>query len=199
MSREIDDTPTTGSPMSKIGEIGHRHVDDGRRPCACGAFRVARHGRPFADMGAGPPRSPCFRSGGTQKLSVPPDCLFGGVAERRVGAVVPARDHAVERLADDRVVGRLDDRRQLRQPGARLVERRDVGRASARRRRASVVRSLGSADASGARPARAVARDTAGCAGSSSVLACPTSALRWSRRPAARARCRRMSSGCAMS
>ena len=40
--------------------------------------------------------------------------LLGGVAEEPLGPGVPCPDHALERLADDRVLGRLDDGRQAR-------------------------------------------------------------------------------------
>ena len=42
----------------------------------------------------------------------PADDLFGGVAVQLLGASIPARDRAVEILADDGVLGRFDDRRQ---------------------------------------------------------------------------------------
>ena len=38
--------------------------------------------------------------------------LLRGVAEQALGGGVPALDDSVERLADDRIVGRLDDRRE---------------------------------------------------------------------------------------
>ena len=44
----------------------------------------------------------------------PADGLGGGVAEEPLGPGVPRPDDAVERLADDRVVGRLDDGGQPR-------------------------------------------------------------------------------------
>ncbi len=44
----------------------------------------------------------------------PADGLLGRVAEEPLGPGVPRADDAVERLADDRVVGRLDDGRQPR-------------------------------------------------------------------------------------
>jgi hypothetical protein len=40
------------------------------------------------------------------------DGLVGGVAEDALGPLVPAHDDAFERLADDGVVGRLDDGRE---------------------------------------------------------------------------------------
>ena len=42
-----------------------------------------------------------------------PDRLGGGVAVQPLGTGVPRLDHAVERLRDDRVLGRLDDRGQV--------------------------------------------------------------------------------------
>jgi hypothetical protein len=50
------------------------------------------------------------------------------ITENATGTAVPAADHAVERLADDSVVGRLHDRRE---PGLRICSentRRFVGR-----------------------------------------------------------------------
>ena len=47
------------------------------------------------------------------------DCLRRSVAGDALGSVVPRGDGAVERLADDRVVGGLDDRRQQRRGGMR--------------------------------------------------------------------------------
>src|SRR4029450_3668516 len=47
--------------------------------------------------------------------------LGGRVAVEALGAPVPARDHALERLADDRVVRRLDDGRQPRTAGLGLA------------------------------------------------------------------------------
>ena len=44
----------------------------------------------------------------------PADGLLGRVAEQPLGPGVPDRDDAVERLADDGVLGRLDDGRQPR-------------------------------------------------------------------------------------
>jgi hypothetical protein len=46
----------------------------------------------------------------------PPEDLAGRVPVEPLGAVVPARDHAVERHADDRVVRGLHDRRRESQP-----------------------------------------------------------------------------------
>ena len=43
----------------------------------------------------------------------PPDRLGGRIAEQTLGAAVPRRDDAVQILADDRVVARLDDRGEL--------------------------------------------------------------------------------------
>jgi hypothetical protein len=44
-----------------------------------------------------------------KEADVTADGLLGGIAEDPLGPGVPARDGAVERLADDRVVGRFDD------------------------------------------------------------------------------------------
>ena len=41
-----------------------------------------------------------------------PDGLVGGVAEQLLCAAIPGGDDAVEILADDRIVRRLDDRRK---------------------------------------------------------------------------------------
>ena len=46
------------------------------------------------------------------------DHLLGAVAEDALGALVPARDDAGERLADDGIVGRVDDRGRV---GVRLL------------------------------------------------------------------------------
>ena len=51
-----------------------------------------------------------FRDEDRARLS---DHLFGRVAEHLLGALVPARDDAVEVRGRDRVVGRLDDRSEL--------------------------------------------------------------------------------------
>ena len=48
-------------------------------------------------------------TGRRQDRDVPADALLRGVAVEALGARVPARDRAVERDADDRVVGRLND------------------------------------------------------------------------------------------
>jgi hypothetical protein len=37
------------------------------------------------------------------------DDLVGGVSEDTLGAAIPTRDEAFERLADDSVIGRIDD------------------------------------------------------------------------------------------
>ena len=42
------------------------------------------------------------------------DHFFGAVPEKPDGALVPRIDMAVERLADDRVIGRFDDGREQR-------------------------------------------------------------------------------------
>jgi hypothetical protein len=44
-----------------------------------------------------------------------PDGLLRGVSEQPLGAFIPRGNHAVERLGDDGVVGRLDDRSEPRQ------------------------------------------------------------------------------------
>jgi hypothetical protein len=41
----------------------------------------------------------------------PPDYLPGGITEGPFGGPVPTRNHSVERLADDRVFGRLNNGR----------------------------------------------------------------------------------------
>ena len=64
---------------------------------------------------------------GGEERDVAADDLPGRVAEEALGGGVPARDDAVEVLADDRVVGARDDRRQERLgeavPGPRQVRR----------------------------------------------------------------------------
>src|SRR5690349_23778242 len=42
------------------------------------------------------------------------DDFVSGVSEQALGTAVPRLDAAVERFADDRVVGRFDDRRKKR-------------------------------------------------------------------------------------
>src|SRR6185312_9601480 len=44
-------------------------------------------------------------TGRHEQADVPADGLLGGIAEDPLGPGVPARDHAVKRLADDGVVG----------------------------------------------------------------------------------------------
>ena len=66
--------------------------------------------------------------GRDDEIDVPPDRLGGAVAEDARGAGVPARDHAVERLADDGVVGGLDDRREERTSLLGAPSVRDVAR-----------------------------------------------------------------------
>ena len=56
-------------------------------------------------------------SGGEEDVGGPADHLRGGVSVELLGAAVPAGHHAVQRLSDDRVVGRLHDRGE---PVARL-------------------------------------------------------------------------------
>ena len=57
------------------------------------------------------------------------DDLGGGVAQDPLGGLIPARDDAVERLADDGIVGGFDDRCQ--QPACILgPPQRRLGRAS---------------------------------------------------------------------
>jgi hypothetical protein len=95
------------------------------------------------------------RSGGNSIVIGRPDRLVGRVAEQPLGGGVPRQDHALERLADDGVVGRLDDRRQVslrllaRVPGvARVAEalvlrgqRRDFdGQVPVRLRSVSLIR-----------------------------------------------------------
>ena len=53
------------------------------------------------------------------------DDLGGAVAEERLGAGIPARDDPVQRLADDRGIRRLDDRRQQRRCHAVTLARID--------------------------------------------------------------------------
>ena len=64
---------------------------------------------------------------------VTPDGLLGRVAEQPLGGGVPALDDAVQRLADDGVVRRLDDRRQ--QAGVQKLFRLFVRVAPLRRQR----------------------------------------------------------------
>src|SRR5690349_12637126 len=55
-----------------------------------------------------------------------PDSFLGGVAEQTRGARIPARDRAIESLADDRVVGRVDDRCKPSARDSCLAAGRDV-------------------------------------------------------------------------
>ena len=50
--------------------------------------------------------------GGNNRRDGPTDHLRRGVAEHLLGATIPRLHDAVEILADDRVVGGVDDRRQ---------------------------------------------------------------------------------------
>ena len=50
-----------------------------------------------------------------------PDRFTGRVAEDFLGARIPARDDPFQRFANDRVVGRLDDGRELRANSALLL------------------------------------------------------------------------------
>ena len=108
--------------------------------------------------------SSAIRSGRDDQRDVAADRLLGGVAEQPLGGGVPALNDAVERLADDGVVRRLDDRRE--QPGGeQLVDlvpldaplrgdvaedqdaAGDAGRARPDRRGAVVDRTLGAVPA----------------------------------------------------
>ena len=109
-------------------------------------------------------------------------------AARRRGSsatIVPSRD-----FADDRVVARLDDRRQLREPRARLRERRDVGQrqhdAVDRRRLADLA------------VVRCASRGRAGCAGGTACRRDRGPRPRSSCRSCGRARCRPSASGASM-
>ena len=108
MSRTIFDAPMTLPSSSLIGEI----VSDTRirRPSLAAApSRSARcAGRPSALAMIS--SSSARRSGGMTSEMWRPTASAAGVAEQALGRRVPALDHAVERLADDRVVRRLDDR-----------------------------------------------------------------------------------------
>ena len=57
---------------------------------------------------------------------MPSDRLLGAVAVEPRRRVVPGLDHAVERRADDRLVRRLDDRREARVLQLELAPLRDV-------------------------------------------------------------------------
>src|SRR5262249_60804510 len=56
--------------------------------------------------------------GWDQALHRAPNDLLCGIAEQLLGAFIPAGDRSREGLADDRVIGRADDRRH---PGAELL------------------------------------------------------------------------------
>ena len=65
--------------------------------------------------------SSAIRSGGNDERDMAADGLLGRVTEQPLGAGVPALNDAVERLADDGIVGRFDDRRE--QPGGEQLAR----------------------------------------------------------------------------
>ena len=109
-SRTILDAPTTRAGVVLDGRDRERHED---------APAVGPHplGLEMVDP------SPGLQAGDDLVLlrdaigrdderDVAADGLCGGVAEEALGGGVPALDDAVERLADDGVVGRFDDRRQ---------------------------------------------------------------------------------------
>jgi len=64
--------------------------------------------------------------GRNQDVDAASNDLLGGVLVKSLGARVPAHDDAVERLADDRVVGRLDDCGQMPRGLRGLFAPRDV-------------------------------------------------------------------------
>jgi hypothetical protein len=51
--------------------------------------------------------------GGNDERDVPPNGLSRGPAEDAFRPAVPRRDHAIERFADDGIIGRVDDRGQI--------------------------------------------------------------------------------------
>src|SRR6185503_6990754 len=54
--------------------------------------------------------------GWDDERNVAADRLVAGVAEQTLGGRIPALNGSIQRLADDRIVGRFDDRRE--EPGA---------------------------------------------------------------------------------
>ena len=101
----------------------------------CPAFRVAMIRS-----------SSAMRSAGMIERDVTAHGLLGGVAEQPLGGGVPALNDAVQRLADDGVLRRLDDRRQ--QAGGR----QPAGISSSKRRRSVTSRKTSTQPTS--RPAR---------------------------------------------
>ena len=111
MSRTILDAPTT-VPVIVLDRRDRQRDQD---PAAVAAARAPSRSARSA--------GPAFRRrddlvflgdalGRDDQGDVPADGLRGGVAEQPLGAGVPALNDAVQRLADDGVVGRLDDRRE---------------------------------------------------------------------------------------
>ena len=97
------------------GGHAHRHVDD-RAVLADPPGLVRGHVFPPGDVAVDE-----FQLGqpvaGEEQGHVAPDDLVRGVAVHPGGPPVPAGDRAVQRLAEDGVIGRLDD---CRQPGGQL-------------------------------------------------------------------------------
>ena len=80
----------------------------GCRPCAAGSFRSASTARRRGCFASTASSSPCRSAGMIIRIDCP-IASAAGVAEYPFGRRVPGRDDAVEVLADDGVVGRLDD------------------------------------------------------------------------------------------
>ena len=110
MSRTIFDAPITLPSSSLIGEM----VSETEHAPAVGAHALGLEvlDSPARLQLAMISSSSARRSGGMTSEMWRPTACCGGVAEQPLGGRVPALDDAVERLADDRVVRRFDDRRE---------------------------------------------------------------------------------------
>ncbi len=110
MSRAIFDAPTIVARLVADGRDGQGDVDG--RP----SLRTRTVSKCSTRSPASEPREDrvllVARSAGMIERDVPADGLRRGVAEEPLGRRVPGLDHAVQRLADDGVLGRLDDGRQ---------------------------------------------------------------------------------------
>ena len=107
-SRTIFDAPTTVPASSLIGEM----VSETRMRLAVAPQPLGLEVfDPLSGLQAGDDLVLFGDAvGGDDQGDVAADGLLGGVAEQPLGAGVPALDDAVQRLADDGIVGGLDDR-----------------------------------------------------------------------------------------
>ena len=112
MSRAIEDAPTSLPSQSWTGETV---TDTGEG----GAILALPHGLPMHDALAPSDRVENLPDlaepvRGAQHRNWPPNHLGRPVAVHSLGGRVPARDHSVEGLAHDGVIGGVDDRREHR-------------------------------------------------------------------------------------